>query len=402
MIESYQSLLSDRVSAMTESATLRMAQKARELKSRGLDIISLSLGEPDFDTPLHIIDAAKKALNEGYTRYTPVTGLQVFKEAIVEKFKRDNDLHFTPGNIVVSNGAKQSISNICFSLLNSGDEVIIFSPYWVSYYEIVAFAGGKPIPVHAGIEQDFKVVPEQLEEAITPRTKAVLFSSPCNPTGSVYLKEELQALAQVCAKYPHILIISDEIYEYINFTGNHFSIGSLPSVKDQTVTVNGMSKGFAMTGWRLGYMGAPLWLAEACNKVQGQSTSGATSFGQKAAALALLSDLGPTLTMTKAFEKRKLLMIDGLATIKGLIVNQPQGAFYIFPNISEFFGKSNGRHTIHDADDFCEIMLEEAQVAMVSGAAFGDDQCVRLSYAASEDQLKEAIRRLRTALAEFI
>ncbi len=401
MIENMSTMLSQRVSAMTESATLRMAQKARELRSKGKDIISLSLGEPDFDTPAHIIEAAKKALDEGYTRYTPVPGLQEFREAIVEKFKRDNNLDYKVNQIVVSNGAKQSIANICMSILNEGDEVIIFSPYWVSYYEIVVFAGGKPVPVHGGIEQDFKVSSVQLDKAITSRTKAVLFSSPCNPTGSVYSKNELTAIAEVLSKHPDIIIISDEIYEYINFAGKHFSIGSLDIVKNQTVTVNGMSKGFAMTGWRLGYMGAPSWLAEACNKVQGQSTSGATSFGQKAAAYALQSDMAPTYEMTKAFEKRRKLIIDRLQDIKGLIVNNPQGAFYIFPDVSYFFGKTNGRHTIQNADDFCEIMLEEAQVAMVSGSAFGDDHCVRLSYAASEEQLIEAANRLHKALNEF-
>lgn len=393
--------VSELVQRMAESATIKMAATARELKAQGHDVISLTIGEPDFDTPAHIREAAKKALDNGYTRYTPVPGLLELRNAIVTKFKRDNNLTFTPNQIVVSNGAKQSISNVCLSLVNEGDEVIIFAPYWVSYTEIVKMAGGTPVPLYAGIEQDYKVTAEQLEEVITPNTKVVLFSSPCNPTGSVYLEEELRAIAKVVAKHPQITIISDEIYEYINFTGKHASIGAIEEVKDQTVTVNGFSKGFAMTGWRLGYIGAPLWIAKACAKVQGQVTSGATSFGQKAAAEALLTDLGPTHEMKAAFERRRALIINGLSEIPGLKVNQPLGAFYIFPDISAFFGKSDGTTTINNADDFTMYVLNSAYVAFVSGTPFGAPNCFRLSYAASDEQLLEAIRRMKEVLGRL-
>jgi aspartate aminotransferase len=394
-------ILSQKVASMSMSATLKMAQKGRELKAKGYDIISLSLGEPDFDTPAHIREAAKQALDEGYTRYTPVSGLPEFKKAIVEKFKRDNGLDFDLNQIVVSNGAKQCIANVCLAILNPGDEVIIFAPYWVSYYEIVKFAEGVPIVVHADIDKDFKVSPEQLKNAISHKTKAILFSSPCNPTGSVYTQEELEALAAVLHNNKDIIVMSDEIYEYINFSGGHASIGALPSMKDRTVTINGMSKGFAMTGWRLGYMGAPQWIASACDKVQGQFTSGATSFGQKAAAHALTSDLGPTHEMKTAFLRRKKLVIGLLQEIPGIKVNDPQGAFYVFPDISYYFGKTNGKTIIDNADDFAEILLEEAHVAVVSGSAFGDNNCFRLSYAASDDQLIEAIKRIKNVLAQY-
>jgi aspartate aminotransferase len=394
-------MLSQRVASMAVSATLRMAQKGRELRDRGYDIISLSLGEPDFDTPEHIREAAKEALDQGYTRYTPVSGLPEFKEAIQHKFKRDNNLDFDLNQIVVSNGAKQSIANICLSLLNPGDEVIIFAPYWVSYYEIVKFAGGIPVVISTDIDSDFKVSPEQLKNAINHKTKAILFSSPCNPTGSVYTAEELEALAQVIDQDGDIIVMSDEIYEYINFGDKHFSIGSIPSMKNRTVTINGMSKGFAMTGWRLGYIGAPQWLAAACDKVQGQFTSGATAFGQKAASVALMSDLSPTLEMKKAFERRKKLVIDLLSQIDGIKVNNPQGAFYLFPDISNFFGKTNGKSIIDNADDFTEIMLEQAHVALVTGSAFGDKNCFRLSYAASDEQLTEAISRMKKVLSQY-
>ena len=394
-------MLSQRVASMAMSATLKMAQKGRELKAKGYDIISLSLGEPDFDTPEHIREAAKQALDDGFTRYTPVSGLADFKEAIIHKFKRDNGLEFTPKQIVVSNGAKQSIANICLSLLNPGDEVIIFAPYWVSYYEIVKFAGGVPVVISTDIDNDFKVSPEQLKNAITHKTKAILFSSPCNPTGSVYTMEELEALADIIARDNDIIVMSDEIYEYINFSDKHASIGTIPSMKDRTVTINGMSKGFAMTGWRLGYIGAPEWLAAACDKVQGQFTSGATAFGQKAASVALMSDMSPTHKMKDAFERRKKLVIGLLSEIEGIKVNNPQGAFYLFPDISSFFGKTNGKTIIDNADDFAEIMLEEAHVAVVSGTAFGDNNCFRLSYAASDDQLIEAVARMKRVLSEY-
>lgn len=394
-------LLAQRVVQMEESATIKMANLARELKTQGHDVISLSLGEPDFDTPVHIKEAAKKALDDGYTKYTPVPGLLELRKAIQIKFQRDNNLQFGLDQIVVSNGAKQSIANLCLSLVEEGDEVIILSPFWVSYAEIVKLAGGKPVLVSAGVDQDYKVNAEAVEAAITDRTKVVLFSSPCNPTGSVFTHDELKAIADVISRYDNIFIISDEIYEYINFTGRHASIGAFDNVKDRTITVNGFSKGFAMTGWRLGYIGAPAWVAEACCKVQGQFTSGATSFGQMAAAHALLADMTPTHQMREAFLKRRDMCIDMLSRIPGFKVNRPQGAFYIFPDISEYFGKSDGSMTIHNADDFSEFLLNHAHVAVVSGSAFGADDCFRISYAASEDHLQEAISRIGEAVARL-
>ena len=394
--------LSDRVLRMEESATIKMAQMARDLKAKGNDVISLSLGEPDFDTPDHIKKAAKDALDAGYTKYTPVPGLVEFREAIVRKFKRDNGLDFGINQIVVSNGAKQTINNLFMALCNEGDEVIVLAPFWVSYSAIIELAGGVPVIIRAGIEDDFKVSAAQVKAAITNKTKAIIFSSPCNPTGSVYLKEELQAIADViAAEENEIVIISDEIYEHINFTDKHASIGSFPNVKDQTVTVNGMAKGFAMTGWRLGYMGGPVWLAKACAKLQSQSTSGATSFGQKAAAVALDSDLAPSMKMKEAFEKRRELVINGLSAIEGFKVNHPKGAFYSFPDISYFFGKSDGTTTINNSVDFCEYLLQNAFVACVAGSAFGADECMRISYAASEEQLKEAIKRIGEAVSKL-
>lgn len=393
--------LSDRINQMEESATIKMAQMVRDLRAEGKDVISLSLGEPDFDTPNYIKEAAITALKDGYTKYTPVPGLVEFREAIVRKFKRDNNLDFNINQIVVSCGAKQCIANVCMSLLNKGDEVIIFAPYWVSYYEIVRLGGGVPVILSSNIENDFKVTPQQLKEAITDKTKAVLFSSPCNPTGSVYTKEELERLADVLKEEEDIFIISDEIYEYINFTGKHVSIGSIDALKDRTITINGMSKGFAMTGWRLGYMGAPQWIAKACAKIQGQFTSGAASFAQKAASIALEQDLTETKAMCKTFESRKHLVLDLLNEIPGMHLNHPKGAFYVFPDISSFFGKSNGHRTINNADDFAEIMLTEAHVGLVSGSAFGDQNCFRLSYAASDDELKEAISRMKKVLESY-
>lgn len=395
------SQLSNLVNSMAESETLKMARMARELKAQGFDVISLSLGEPDFDTPVHIKDAAKKALDDGYTHYTPVAGLPELTDAISKKFKRDNDLDYVPNQIVVSNGAKQSIANLSMALLNEGDEAIVFAPYWVSYSEIIKMAGGVPVFVKAGVEQDFKVTAEQVEAAITARTKFVLFSSPCNPTGSVFTYDELKAIADVLAKHENIIIISDEIYEYINFTGKHVSIGSFENVRDRTVTVNGFAKGFAMTGWRLGYMGAPKWIADACTKIQGQITSGATSFGQKAGAYALMADLTPTYEMREAFRRRRELVIGLLSEIPGFKVNHPQGAFYSFPDISAYFGTSNGEYKINSADDFCDYIMMHSYVGLVSGSAFGDDNCFRLSYAASEENLIEAVRRIRVACAEL-
>lgn len=386
---------------MEESATIRMAQKARDLAGKGVNVISLSLGEPDFDTPEFIKNAAWDALKKGNTKYTPVPGTLDLRKAICDKFKSENDLDFEPSMIVVSNGAKQSIANICMSVLDEGDEAIVLAPYWVSYVEIIKFAGGNAVVLTAGIEDDFKVAAEQIKKAITPRTKMLIFSSPCNPTGSVYKYEELKAIADVVAENGNILIVSDEIYEYINFTGKHVSIGAFSNVKGNTATVNGFSKGFSMTGWRLGYMGGPKWLADACNKVQGQVTSGAASFSQEAAAVALRSSREEAFKMRDAFLSRRDLMIRLLKEIPGLKVNKPEGAFYIFPDVSAYFGKSNGNVTIHNADDFSEAMLTEAHVGTVSGSAFGADDCVRLSYAASEDDLKEAVRRLKETLSQF-
>jgi len=396
-----QHMLSQKVASMSESATIKMSQKARNLRAQGHDVISLSLGEPDFDTPEHIKAAAAKALEDGYTKYTPVPGHTDYVDAIREKFARDNDLHFERNQIVVSNGAKQSIANICLSILDPGDEVIIFTPYWVSYFEIVKFAGGTPIQLAASIEQDFKVSPAQLDKAINHKTKAIIFSSPCNPTGSVYTRDELEGLAEVISSYENLIVISDEIYEYINFTGQHASIGAIDSMKDRVATVNGMSKGFAMTGWRLGYMGAPQWLASACAKVQGQFTSGAAAFSQKAASIALTTDLGPSYDMREAFLKRRDMVIARLKEIPGINVNHPTGAFYVFPDVSAYYGKSNGSVIIDNSVDFAELLLESAHVALVAGSAFGDDNCVRLSYAASDEVLKEAIRRIADCLKDF-
>jgi len=394
-------LLSNKVISLPESATLKMARLARELKAEGKDVISLSLGEPDFDTPDHIKEAAIRALKDGYTKYTPVSGLPELVQAIIKKFKRDNGLEYDANQIVVSNGAKQSIYNLSQALLNHGDEAIILAPYWVSYHDIIKMAGGVPVIVKADIDQDFKVTPEQLEAAITPKTKFVLFSSPCNPTGSVYLKEELEGLAAVIAKHD-IVVISDEIYEYINFTDKHASIGTIESVKDKTVTVNGFAKGFAMTGWRLGYIGAPLWLAKACAKIQSQVTSGATSFGQKAGSVALMSDMAPTRKMRDAFMKRRELVIGLLKAIPGVKTNFPKGAFYIFPDVSAFFGKQANGFVVNNSDDLAEYLLKQGLVATVSGAAFGDPNCIRISYAASEAQLTEAVRRIGVALGVLV
>ncbi|MCB0648516.1 MAG: pyridoxal phosphate-dependent aminotransferase [Saprospiraceae bacterium] len=394
-------MLSDKIQAMSESATIKMAQKARELAAKGVKVISLSLGEPDFDTPQYIKDAAAEGLAKGYTKYTPVSGLAELKKAIVSKFKRENDLEYTEKDIVVSTGAKQSIANVFLSTVNPGDEVIIFAPYWVSYVELVKFCGGIPVVVGAGIDQDFKVNAQQVAAAINDKTKVIIFSSPCNPTGSLYSQEELESIAQVILPHNNLIVISDEIYEHINFVGKHASIATIPGMKEITAVVNGFSKGYSMTGWRLGYMAAPQWLAAACDKVQGQITSGASSFSQYAAAIALEGDQTPTREMTAAFLTRKKLVLELLSQIPGVKVNNPQGAFYVFPDISYYFGKSNGELTINNADDFCEIMLAEAHVGCVSGSAFGNDDCIRISYAASEENLRTAIGNLHRVLTTF-
>ena len=394
-------MIAAKVQTMEESATIRMAQKSRDLAAKGVNVISLSLGEPDFDTPEFIKEAAYSALKKGNTKYTPVPGTMDLRNAICDKFKSENKLDFKPSQIVVSNGAKQCIANICLATLNEGDEAIILGPYWVSYVEIVKFAGGNPVVVSAGIEEDFKVNAEQIKQAITPKTKLLIFSSPCNPTGSVFTHDELKAMADVIAENGQILVISDEIYEYINFTGNHVSIGAFDNMKDCTATINGFSKGFSMTGWRLGYMGGPQWLADACNKVQGQVTSGAASFSQEAAAVALRTEKTEALAMRDAFMRRRDLITSLLRDVPGFVVNYPQGAFYVFPDVSYYFGKSNGSITIENADDFAEAMLTEAHVGTVSGAAFGADQCIRISYAASDENITEAVRRIKACLQNF-
>ncbi len=394
-------MIAAKVQAMEESATIRMAQKSRDLAAKGVNVISLSLGEPDFDTPEFIKEAAYSALKKGNTKYTPVPGTMDLRNAICDKFKSENNLDFKPSQIVVSNGAKQCIANICLATLNEGDEAIILGPYWVSYVEIVKFAGGNPVVVSAGIEEDFKVKAQQIKQAITPKTKLLIFSSPCNPTGSVFTHDELKAIADVVAENGQILVISDEIYEYINFTGDHVSIGAFENMKNCTATINGFSKGFSMTGWRLGYMGGPQWLSDACNKVQGQVTSGAASFSQEAAAVALRTEKTEALAMRDAFMRRRDLITSLLRDVPGLIVNYPQGAFYVFPDVSFYFGKSNGSITIENADDFAEAMLTEAHVGTVSGAAFGADQCIRISYAASDENITEAVRRIKACLQNF-
>ena len=395
------SLLSRKLQNMSESATILMAQKARDLKSKGIDVISLSLGEPDFDTPDYIKEAAKKALDEGYTKYTPVPGFMELREAICNKLKRDNKLEYSPAQIVVSNGAKQCIANICLSLLDEGDEVIIFTPYWVSYFEIVKFAGGTPVSVYAGIEDDYKVRPEQLSAAITDKTKLIIYSSPSNPTGSVYTQSELDALAQVIAGQDNLFVLSDEIYEYINFATKNPSIAGCKGMYDKTIIVNGMSKGYAMTGWRLGYMAAPEWISKACAKVQGQFTSGANAFGQQAAISALSEDPSKQDYMKAKYAERKQLAKSLLDDIDGIHSNDPQGAFYFFPNISALFGRSNGIRTINNADDLVDVLLTEAHVGTVTGMAFGDPNSIRISYATSNDKLKEALTRIKNTLLDY-
>lgn len=394
--------LSDRIKNLEESATIAMAQKARELKAQGLDVISLSLGEPDFPTPKHIQEAAKEAIDEGkYFGYSPVPGYLDLRQAIAEKLKRDNRLDYTPNQIVVSTGAKQSISNVMMCLINPGDEVVVFAPYWVSYTDIIKLAGGSPVLITGTIENNFKATADQLSKAITPRTKAIIYSSPCNPTGGVFSEEELRAIAEVVARHDNLYVIADEIYEYINFAGDHVSMAALPDMYERTITVNGFSKGFAMTGWRLGYIAAADWIAKACGKIQGQSTSGANSIAQRAAITALTGNMEPTYDMAKAYLRRRDLVLDLLKDIPGVQTYVPNGAFYIFPDVSHYFGKSDGEQRIENSDDFCMYILNQAHVSLVTGEAFGAPNCVRLSYAASDDQLREAIRRVKEVLAKL-
>jgi aspartate aminotransferase len=392
--------LSERIEAIQESATLAMAAKAREFKSRGIDVINLSLGEPDFKTPQHICEAAKKAIDDGkYFAYPPVAGYQDLREALAAKYQRENNVPYKAENIVVSNGAKQSIANTMIALLNKGDEVIVFSPFWVSYDALVRLTEATPVLVKGGIENDFKVTAAQLAAAITSKTRAIIFSSPCNPTGSVFLRDELEAIAHVVLKHDNLLVIADEIYEHINFTGKHFSIASLPGMFERTITVNGFAKGFAMTGWRVGYIAAPKWIADGCNKVQGQLTSANCSIAQRAALAAITSDIAPTLAMVNEYHHRREVVYNILKEIPGIKTNYPQGAFYFFPDVSSYFGKSNGSIVIRNSDDFCMYMLEKAHVSLVPGEAFGDENCIRISYAAAEKDLIEALRRMKEALA---
>lgn len=391
--------LSDRINNLSVSQTLAMAAKARELKAQGKDIISLSLGEPDFNTPDFIKEAAIKAIHENYSTYSPVDGYAELKDAIVRKFKRDNNLDYKPVNIVVSTGAKQSLYNVCQVMLNPGDECILPAPYWVSYSEMVKMAEANPVEVPTSVESDFKITPEQLEAAITPKTKLIMFSSPCNPSGSVYNEAELTAIAKVLEKYPNIYVVSDEIYEHINFSGNFCSIATIPGMFDRTITVNGVAKAFAMTGWRIGYIGAPEFIAKACTKMQGQVTSGANSIAQRATITAVNADPSVLKDMVNAFHSRRDLVVGLLKEIPGIKINVPEGAFYVFPDVSSFFGKTLNGVAIKNADDLSMYLLEYANVATVTGDAFGNPNCIRFSYATSEEILTEALRRIKEALA---
>ena len=392
-------LLSDRVNQLEASATLAMAAKARELRAEGKDIIGLSLGEPDFNTPDFIKEAAIQAINDNYNSYTPVDGYVELKDAIILKFKRDNNLQYDRSQIVVSTGAKQSLYNIAQVCINPGDEVILPCPYWVSYSDIVKLSDGVPIEVKTSIDNDFKMTAEQLEAAITPKTKMIWYSSPCNPSGSIYSKEELRALADVLQKHPQIIVVSDEIYEHINYVGEHASMAQFEDMYNRTVTVNGVAKAFAMTGWRIGYIGAPAEIARACNKIQGQVTSGANCIAQRAVITALEAPVSKIKYMVDEFKERRKLILDLLSEIPGFECNEPEGAFYVFPNVSHYFGKTLKNKTIHNATDFSLYLLEEANVATVTGDAFGDKNCIRISYAASVSEIKEALKRIKQAVS---
>ncbi len=391
--------LSDRVNNMSTSATLAMAAKARELKEAGRDIIGLSLGEPDFTVPEFVKEAAIQAVKDDYHSYTPVDGYGDLKQAIILKFKRDNDLDYKPSQIVVSTGAKQSLANLAQVILNEGDEVLLPAPYWVSYSDISKVSGGIPVEIPTNIDSDFKVTPEALEAAITPRTKMMIYSSPCNPSGSVYSKEELRALADVLVNYPDIIVVSDEIYEHINYVGDHVSMAAFPDMYDRTVTVNGVSKAYSMTGWRIGYIGGPEYIARACNKMQGQVTSGANCIAQRATIAALENSPDKIQYMVDAFKGRRKLILELISDIPGLKANEPDGAFYVFPDVSFYFGKTLNGYDINGAGDFALYLLEHANVATVTGEAFGDPNCIRISYAASEEDIREAMQRIKKALS---
>ncbi|NMM48719.1 pyridoxal phosphate-dependent aminotransferase [Marinigracilibium pacificum] len=394
--------LADRVTSMAESATLAMAAKAREFKAKGIDVISLSLGEPDFKTPKHIQEGAKEAIDSGkYFGYPPVNGYADLREAIANKLKTENNIESNPEQIVVSNGAKQSLANLFQAIINPGDEVIIYAPYWVSYEALVELAGGVPVYITGELENEYKASAQQLKDAITEKTKAVIFSSPCNPTGSVFTEEELNEMADVLKGHPDIIAIADEIYELINYTGKHVSLASIDGMVDRTVTVNGFAKGFAMTGWRVGYLSAPIQIAKACNKIQGQLTSANCSIAQRAALTALTTDLGPSKEMAAEYLRRRDFVYELLNDLPGFKTNIPKGAFYFFPDVSYYFGKSDGNKTINNSSDLAMYILEEAHVSTVAGEAFGLPTSIRLSYAASEEELREAVKRMKVALAKL-
>ncbi len=393
--------LSARINRLSESATIAMSRKSRELTAQGFDVINLSLGEPDFNTPDFIKEAAKQAIDDNYSKYMPVPGYLDLREAISKKFKRDNNLDYAPENIVVSTGAKQAIANAVMVLIDKGDEVILPAPYWVTYEEIVKMAEGTPKVIATSLENDFKITATELAQAISPSTKLIMFSSPCNPSGSVYSKDELRALADVIVQHPQLFVISDEIYEHINFVGKHESLAQFDDIKEQVITVNGVSKAFAMTGWRVGYMGAPKTVAAACVKMQGQFTSGTCGIAQQAAKAAMMADPSVTNEMKEAFHKRRDMIIGLLREIPGLNINTPEGAFYVFPEVSSYFGKSAEGHTINNATDLAMYILTTVHVAVVTGAAFGSPNNIRISYATSEAQIKEAVERIKTALSRL-
>ena len=393
--------LSDRLNRLAPSATLAMSQKSSEMKAQGIDVINMSVGEPDFNTPENIKEAAKKAIDDNFSRYSPVPGYPDLRKAIVAKLKNENGLDYTVNEVIVGTGGKQGICNVILALVNPGDEVIIPAPYWVSYPQMAKLAGGVPVIVNAGFDQDFKMTPEQLEAAITPKTKMLILCSPSNPTGSVYSKEELAALADVLRKHPDVFVLADEIYEHINYIGKHHSIAQEPGLKEQVIIANGISKAYAMTGWRIGFLAGPEWIIKGCNKLQGQYTSGTCSVSQKAAEAAYTLDQSAVEEMRQAFERRRDLIVKLAKEVPGLEVNIPQGAFYLFPKCNSYFGKSNGDKTINNSTDFAMYLLEEAHVATVGGDAFGDPDCFRMSYATSDENIKEAIRRIKEALSKL-
>lgn len=393
--------LSDRLNRLSPSATLAMSQKSSELQAQGIDVINMSVGEPDFPTPQHIKDAAVKAIEENWTRYSPVPGYPALKKAIAQKLKTENGVDYAPSQILVSNGAKQSVCNALMALVNDGDEVIIPAPYWVSYPEMVLLCGGVPVSVEATIEQDFKITPEQLEQTITPKTRALIICSPSNPTGSVYSKQELEGLKEVLLRHPQVMILADEIYEHINYVGEHASFAQFPDIKDRVVIINGVSKAYAMTGWRIGFIAAPEWVVKGCNKLQGQYTSGPCSISQKAAEAAYTTSQECVEEMRLAFERRKNLIVKLAREIPGLEVNDPQGAFYLFPKCSSYFGKSDGNHVINTSTDLAMYLLEVGHVATVGGDDFGSPECFRMSYATSDENITEAMRRIKEALAKL-